>query len=307
MSGVSGGLSVMTRDKKLRLFLFLSIAVVAIIFLSAGLSEFEPLPGETFPFWLFLGLEADEAGASPPGMIFPILRLWGMFLLFAIAILLVSWIITFIIRPKARKRMLTRIIGYFILLLVMYTMLDSIQRLKPPDGTEKLEFPSISELAELLSGEEGTPDAPTFVIDPPRWLTIAVTLTLIALLLAGAWFLWQRWPRSRAGPVERLVQEAQQAVKELRAGRDLKDTVMRCYQEMSQLLNEQRGIKRQRAMTPREFEHHLVEIGLHDEHIRRLTRLFEGVRYGTNTPGEREEHEAVACLTAIVKAYGRSS
>ncbi len=296
----------MTRDKKLWLSFFLGIAVVAIIFLSAGLSEFEPLPGEPFPFWLFLGLESPEAGSSPPGTIFPVLQLWGMFLLFGIVILLVLWIITFIIRPKARKRMLTRIIGYFILLLVMYSMFDSFQRLKPPDGTDKLELPSILEMAEMLSGEEGAPAAPTFVIYPPRLLTIAVTLTLIALLLAGAWFLWQRWPRSRASPVEQLVQEAQQAIKELRTGHDLKDTVMRCYQDMSQLLSEQRGIKRQRAMTPREFEHHLVEIGLHDEHIRRLTRLFEGVRYGANTPGEREEREAMACLTAIVEAYGRS-
>jgi Domain of unknown function (DUF4129) len=76
---------------------------------------------------------------------------------------------------------------------------------------------------------------------------------------------------------------------------------------MNLVLSEQRGIQRQTAMTPREFELYLGQIGLKIEHIRQLTRLFERVRYGAGPPGEREEQEAVACLTAIVEVYGRSA
>ena len=75
---------------------------------------------------------------------------------------------------------------------------------------------------------------------------------------------------------------------------------------MNRVLQEQRGLERPKAMTPREFERYLLEMGLQDEHIRRLTRLFESVRYGTNAATPQDEREAVACLSAIVEAYGQS-
>jgi hypothetical protein len=81
--------------------------------------------------------------------------------------------------------------------------------------------------------------------------------------------------------------------------------VLRCYREMSQILSEQRGVARPRDMTPREFEQQLATVGLRDEHIRRLTRLFERVRYGARLAGEHEEREAVDCLSAIARAYER--
>jgi hypothetical protein len=46
---------------------------------------------------------------------------------------------------------------------------------------------------------------------------------------------------------------------------------------------------------------------MRDDHIRRLTRLFESVRYGGNTATEREKREAVDCLNAIARTYGESS
>jgi hypothetical protein len=36
--------------------------------------------------------------------------------------------------------------------------------------------------------------------------------------------------------------------------------------------------------------------------IIQLTRLFEAVRYGTRAPDEREERQAVDCLTAVIEA-----
>ena len=77
---------------------------------------------------------------------------------------------------------------------------------------------------------------------------------------------------------------------------------MRCYYDMVRVLNEERGITRPRAMTPREFEERLRELGIPDEPVRRLTRLFEEVRYGAKTPGESEEEQAIFCLNAIVWA-----
>jgi hypothetical protein len=88
-------------------------------------------------------------------------------------------------------------------------------------------------------------------------------------------------------------------------GGNLKNTIMRCYYEMSQVINEQRGIRRDRSMTPREFEIYLESNGLPGEPVRQLTHLFEDVRYGDLAVGEKEEQQAQSSLTAIIEAVKR--
>ena len=47
----------------------------------------------------------------------------------------------------------------------------------------------------------------------------------------------------------------------------------------------------------------LLELGeLPGGRVPRLTRLFEDVRYGTVSPGKREEQQAIASLKAIAEA-----
>jgi hypothetical protein len=76
---------------------------------------------------------------------------------------------------------------------------------------------------------------------------------------------------------------------------------------MSHVLSESRGINRSEVMTPREFENYLAAMGLPQEPISGLTRLFEEVRYGTKESGPLEEERALASLTAIVEACERVS
>jgi hypothetical protein len=76
---------------------------------------------------------------------------------------------------------------------------------------------------------------------------------------------------------------------------------------MSEVLRENRNIERRKAMTPREFEEHLTEIGMSDEHTQRLTQLFEGVRYGARPSRGRTVLEARSCLRAIIAAYGETA
>jgi hypothetical protein len=54
-------------------------------------------------------------------------------------------------------------------------------------------------------------------------------------------------------------------------------------------------------MTPREFEMRLEEAGIPTTQVRRLTRLFEEVRYGDKRLGEQEERQAIVSLTSIVR------
>lgn len=295
-----------SNSSKLWLLLLLGVTIVAIMLLSASLSGFELFPGESFPVWIF-GFLSDEpqperVSVAPPSLA---LNLAGI-LTFLFLLILTVWVIIFIIRPELRKYMLKRLISYLFFLSLIYILLSNIPRL---NFLSEGEGDTASGLSDQAIQVEVPPPTPTLIADPPQWLVVGITLAFIAGLLAIVWWLWQRRPQPdyQGDTLAVLALQAQQTVKALNTGSDLKDTVMRCYRDMHQVLSEQRGIKRQQAMTPREFEKHLSEIGLRDKHIKRLTRLFESVRYGTNVSSERDKREAMDCLRAIARAYGRSA
>ena len=274
------------------MFLFLGMAVLAMILLSASLSELEFLPGQPFslgrrPAQVGLGggvVEGDALGALLRALVI----LTAVLTPFAIIYLIVS--------PKARRRLLAQLVPLALLFLFFYYQWTRIEPELP--GAE-------SEPASGLPPITLPPSSLESVPDPPQWLTVVTSLglaVLIAAFLVGAlWLVW-RGRRRPASSLKQLAREAQEALDALLAGADLRNTIMRCYFEMARVLSEQRGIRRQKDMTPREFERRLEKAGLPGEPVQRLTRLFEQVRYGTKVPNEREEGQAIACLTAIIEA-----
>jgi hypothetical protein len=101
----------------------------------------------------------------------------------------------------------------------------------------------------------------------------------------------------------RLGDEAQEAADAIQSGENIRDTVIRCYIQMTQVLAKERNVRREEAMTPHEFEQILLtKMKLPENSVRRLTSLFEAVRYGDYHPGKREELEAIDSLTAIASA-----
>ena len=82
----------------------------------------------------------------------------------------------------------------------------------------------------------------------------------------------------------------------------LPDAVRWCYKEMVALLCTQASVSGVAALTPREFAGALRARGMEDEHVDRLTAIFEQVRYG-GRPGIAFADEATACLDAIRVAY----
>lgn len=287
----------MLERRKLWMLLLLGMATAALILLSPALTGLELHPGQPFT----LGGEPSGTGGSetlPGGEIF-VLLFRAMTAIF-VSLLPVA-IIYFIVSPEFRKRVLRSFLPMLPLFLMFYLLMRS-----PPDFLRRAE-----EAQPLGPLAEGFPAAPTpeFVATPPQWLVVVANLVLallIAVVVVGAiWLLWHL-QRQRVSPLERLAQEAREAIEALQAGADLKNTVMRCYYQMSQVLREQRGIRRQRATTPREFEQQLEQLGLPGEQVRQLTRLFEKVRYGAKIVDEDEARQAVACLTVIVE-FCRSS
>jgi hypothetical protein len=278
------------RRKRLLLFV-LSIVIVAMLLLSAGLSELVFLPGQPIPL-----------GYSPMG-------LWGMFdrpwqvklfetvfrvLIFIAVLILPFSIIYFLVSREARKRILLDFLRLLPILVIVYVL---AQRMQP--GASSLDQGLPPALPDASS------EAPLVDVDAvlPGWFfgvtSVGLALLVATVLVGLGWFVWRR--RRRDSSLEQLAQQAEEAIDAIQTGADLRDTVMRCYYEMSRVLRQQRGIRRHQAMTPREFVAFLEEAGLPSEAVRRLTKLFEQVRYGAKALSQGEEAQALASLKTIVE------
>jgi hypothetical protein len=274
------------------LLFYLCAAVGALMLLAASLPQLSFQPGRSFILNSDdspdAGSGALAAGSGDPG----ILRL----LLAAIVLMvLVYFVLTLIFSAKLRWQLLQRIVQVLVVVLLFFLIVSRLigtpEALPPTQPAADTPLPTPPPTGEPL---------PDFVAQPTPWLVALVSLALVALLIAGIWYFWRR-SRPVASPVTAL---AQAAIESIQAGGDVQSVVLRCYLEMSEVLGQQRGIERGRAMTPREFAQHLAASGVRDEHIQQLTRLFEGARYGAQPPSSRDERAAVECLTAIVQAYG---
>lgn len=145
---------------------------------------------------------------------------------------------------------------------------------------------------------------------PPEWLVVLVGIILamiVALIGAVLVRAWMSNRRDATSPLKRIALKAEEAMVALSDGGDVQAIIIRCYTQMSRVLAEERGWKREIAMTPREFEQQLTGYGLPVQPVQVLTRLFEDVRYGRNSVGKAEEDRAVESLTAIIHFARRSS
>ncbi|HEU5102770.1 MAG TPA: DUF4129 domain-containing protein [Roseiflexaceae bacterium] len=274
------------------LFLYLCTAIGALLMLATSMPQLSFRAGRTFI--LNSAPMPPETPSDAPTSLADI-GPWRL-LVAAIALALLAYfVLTLIFSAKLRRQLLQRIAGALIALLLFYLLSDWLGSILPR-LTDPVDSGTSPPPAQTTIGEP----LPPFVAQPTPWLVVIVSLALSGLLIAGIWYFWRRG-QPAAHPVTAL---AQAAIEHIQAGGDLQSIVLRCYLEMSELLGDQRGMPRQRGMTPREFEQQLAADGVRDEHIKQLTRLFEGARYGAQTPNERDERTAIECLAAIVRAYG---
>jgi hypothetical protein len=295
----------MTKHQKLTPIFLLGVAILVIILLATGLTALEFRSGDLARILALLTQEKESLGADFAPAVdesFPI----ELLLLIFFWSLLAFAIIFAIVSPHYRKVLVRVFILTLCLAFVLSTLADRL-RIEEQEQIlpEEVEGGLVGETGELAASE--LPEPPDFIARPPNWLMLFLYVVLVLVLLLVGLFLWRSWRSRFPGEQALLVQHAEQALSDLTSGGDLRDVVMRCYARMSQVLYQSRNIKRDEAMTPREFESHLAEIGLRDDHIRQLTRLFEGVRYGTQTPDEYARYQAVNCLRAIVQNYGKAS
>lgn len=309
----------MTRRHNLWMLGSVAIVVLAVVLLAAGLDSVVLKPGRPFSWGR---VDEMRRGVNPPlATDGTPLETFARVVMTTMMILLPFALVAVLASREARWRLIKLVGRWTVFVVLIYLIAQLVPTtgetisMTPCPGTQSV-MP-LSEAAATAVAQSGcaepgiveqppVPQTPGFVSQPPEWAVGLVSLVLAAALLAVAWWIFRR---RRALPAEaeaeQLAAEAEVTLADLRAGGDLRDAVTRCYSEMSELIGQQRGLARHGSMTPREFEHFLMSAGLRDEHIQRLTRLFEAVRYGGRATGERDRREAIDCLAAIVRDHGR--
>lgn len=101
--------------------------------------------------------------------------------------------------------------------------------------------------------------------------------------------------------------EALKAKEALQHGQDFTDVITRYYQQMCQTLKREKNIEREESMTVEEFEKLLETAGAPHESVRKLTRLFEAVRYGNRKPDSADTQIAIQCFEEIIQCCRKES
>lgn len=285
--------------KRTTLLLILILSLVAVVILMIGLPGLNLKGGE--PLALDLQVVIPVPGGDvilPGGNIF----FWIMRGLIALVLIsLPIFIVYSLFTPQGRRQLLT----LAIILIVTVFLLDRISR-SVQNQPKELPAPNVEVAPEQPSNTNSSGVPPEqFEAKTPEWLTWTVSIG-VAVLLTGiiglVFWLYYKRNLKRLSPVDRLAREAQKAATAIQEGGDFKNTIIRCYYQMSQIIYSERGIRRDQAMTPSEFVLALEEKGFPGEPIQFLTRIFEDVRYGTKQPEKREEEKAVWYLTVIADA-----
>jgi len=281
----------MLRQINQRAFFFFVLAIGALIILASGISKILFVPE---PFFLSSPTEKQPIAAlGKLSLVGSELIFYVLFALFILAI------ISLILVPEGRIRLMR-------LVLLIGTLYLLSQLFHPRIPTEKLQIVGTEttkpdDSIELQPWITPQPDL-NLNLETPAWLVTVAGIGLALLIVSGSaaifWLIAHQ--KASTSVPEEISLEAQAAVEALEAGGDFQDVIFRCYARMSQVLSEQRGVYRESAMTPHEFERVLIKLGFPPEPIRTITHLFEEVRYGSIQQGENGIQMAVSSLNAII-------
>lgn len=277
--------------------ILVGLFTIGMLFITAsGLESFEFSPGTPFSH-----LPEGDFSPYPPSVAF-IFAMFGALTLFILAL--------FFLTPWSRRKVRLILAGVALLTAILGIM-AAVAALSQSALPESLPtpMPEVTLQAEILEEEpfeveEGI-DIPNQEFEEPAipvWVSFGLSLLLVLLVFLLAWlFLRERMPSND----ERIALAgiAEQAMDEIKAGKDWGDAIINCYANMLQAVTEsQKIVLRHDSLTPAEFVALMVKARLPAAPVERLTVLFERVRYGGKQATQAEIDEAIACLADIVAA-----
>lgn len=219
-----------------------------------------------------------------------------------VGILLV--LVGIMLSKEARKKMIIIIIRIALTAWGLYFLWK-----RYPEMFSFLDFLQ-NQNAATTQGDDALAEIPPPVFTPPQetsFLSYLVSVLVVLVILFLAWKLYRTWQALNLGgsrSLHEIAKVARASLRDLSDGRESTDVILNCYFRMSDVVADKKKIQRESAMTPGEFALRLEQSGLPGDAVRRLTRLFERVRYGNQKAGLKDTNEAVACLTAILQYCG---
>jgi len=275
------------------------VALLALVYLAASLGNIEFNPARTFVI-------GQSSKYAPAAIMMPDVPLW-LQIFFWVIILFFLISIFAVFSPKERKRFARRLGSMTIMLLLLAYLVYEYgsSALKPTPE------PMATEISGALTPPPGgnlTNSSQEFLPPTiPPVVSFLVTLLIIFGVVAFSWWFVRRRQAQRVlPPLEEIAGIAHAALDDLSAGKDWGDTIINCYVRMNASVGERRGFRRKAGMTPAEFAEQLERAGLPGYTTRRLTQLFEQVRYGARKSSKEDINEAIACLTDILHACGEA-
>ncbi|WKZ38905.1 MAG: DUF4129 domain-containing protein [Anaerolineales bacterium] len=285
------------QDGKFRDFLWVCVLLGTLVLLVAGFQNLEI--GGGVP----LARQDDESVLDlaffPPSQ---------LFIIVAYALLFVVLLLFFLFKRRKRE------IGILLLSMLLVVIVSTL----PPSSLTKEQSPiqnaaSTAVPADVIVPTPLPPAAAPQEFTPPEisnWLLYLVSLLTILSLIFAVWmaYYWRRSRplASRVTPLAEIGEAARLALDDLEAGLDERDAVVACYARMNEVVMRSQKIERDTSRTATEFAIRLEELGLPGSSVRRLTSLFEAVRYGARESRAVEVEEAKECLSEIAQYCGEA-
>jgi hypothetical protein len=277
------------------------LALGALMGLAVGLENIPFRDGQAFG-----RSEARTPRPNPIDLInavmsIPLKTQLGIWILFVLLFVFIGMLMS----PEMRKRLIKIAIRVAITYWALWILFTRYRDVLAQIG---LNLAPLGETPNVPSNGEPTP-----VFTPPQsasWMAYLISFAIVALMILVVWKLNSIWREMNApvfiSPIHKLAGIARASLRDLSAGRDSTDVIMNCYYRMSDVILDKKHIDRSASMTPSEFAVRLEQAGLPSEAVRRLTRLFESVRYGGHKSDPAAANEAVAYLTTIVHYCGET-
>ncbi len=207
-------------------------------------------------------------------------------------VFIIAGIVSIFIAPKENVKdafleHLPKLISivFLFLLFEMYRYIESLGILQENLFDLNLEHPFIS---ELLSEE--TSGSPLSDLGP----STVILIILISVLISVFFFIrYKKHSKQKSEREEDITSTADRAIREIHNGEDIKDVIIRNYQKMLIILEEE-GIHQEISFTPRELEKKaLSKLPLKEKTIDEMTTLFEEAKYSDHPLKEEKRDRAM--------------
>jgi hypothetical protein len=288
-------------DNKRLVILLSLLSLGLMVLLSRGLNNIPFREGLSFNQGLSNSLRAVSIQIARSMTAVPLEMLIAMWVILGLTFLLLGLLLT----PEWRKRLIRIVIRVGIIYWALYIVFTRYREMLARMDVDPAALAS-DEIRRASDGQAPPAFASPETLRIVSYLVSFGVAVLLIILGRKALAFWNELKTADAQPLKRIAKIARTSIDDLSGGRGSTDVIMNCYYRMNDAVSGSKRLERGASVTPTEFAARLEAAGLPSDAVRRLTRLFESVRYGGHRSSPAEVREAVASLNAILAHCGES-